>query len=120
MDANGNQVKIIGEMDSQIITPAGSIHTSVLVFRKNPAVMHHILLGMNVLKHGDIQFSLNKIIFNNMVNRESTASDDVFKLRMMDNKIHGVLQGQEIFTHQPAEIPEPSKAKIAHSAFPTN
>ena len=120
MDANGNQVKIIGEMDSQIITPKGSIHTSVLVFRKNPAVMHHILLGMNVLKHGDIKFSSNKIIFNNMVNRESTTSDDVFKLRLIDKKIHGVLRGQEIFTHQPNEIPEPSEAKIQRRAPPTN
>ena len=107
LDANGNEVKILGEIKSNVITPTSSFYTSVLIFKKNTAVRHHILLGITILKYCNINFSTNEIIFHSVENNVSTTSDDVLQLSLTNPKIYGVLHGQEICT------PETNETKLA-------
>lgn len=99
LDANGNEVNILGRIKALFITPTGTFHSSVLVFRKNPKVIHNVLIGMNVLKYGDIKFSTNQIVFEKPFGgeeRPSQSSNDILCLKLKNNQIHGVLQEKEV------------------------
>ena len=120
IDANGNPVQILGELDTQILTPKGSFVTSTLVFVKNPAVVHHVLLGMNVLKKTHLRFcEKNDIIFEDIGDNNTTPDEDIFQLKLVDTNIRGVHLEPAVYTHQPTENYKSCEATVSPKATPS-
>ena len=63
LDASGNILPISGTFRTEIVTPAGKFPVSILLFEEGSAVGFELLLGMDVLRHCNINFLENKFKF---------------------------------------------------------
>ena len=61
-DANGNPIDIMGEINVMFKVKNEIIYEKLLVFRKTSAIVHDLLIGMNILKFSEINFIERKVI----------------------------------------------------------
>ena len=52
-DANGNTIDILGEVKVKFKVDSSSIYEKFLVFKKNKAIVHDLLIGMYILKFSE-------------------------------------------------------------------
>ena len=62
-DANGNPIDIMGEINVMFKVKNEIIYEKLLVFKKTSAIVHDLLIGMNLLKFSDINFIKGKVKF---------------------------------------------------------
>ena len=90
-DANGNSVPILGEIPVSMRIPSQEIRESLLVFKKTSSIAHHILIGMNILKHAILDFVTKNICFTKIDNSNKWKVDkvhDFVTLELASNKIN--------------------------------
>ena len=63
-DANGNPIDIMGEINVMFKVKNEIICEKLLVFRKTSAIVHDLLIGMNMLNFSEINFIERKSSFN--------------------------------------------------------
>ena len=64
IDANGNQINMLGQIDASVKTTSkNTIHESLLVYKQTEKQKFGILLGMNFLSQANIDFPNKKMTF---------------------------------------------------------
>ena len=99
---------------AKLRTPAGCFKTPVLIYHKTASVHHEILIGMNVLKHSNIDF-ISRVITYTLDDNTPTIDDDqnCIEIDMTDTAINCTSsESKKALTHatnlmQQAEAPMP-------------
>ena len=90
-DANGKPIPIAGSLPIKFELQSKTVTTKILIFRKNEAIAHDLLIGMNILKFATLDFVNKKIHFSH-ANHNSTPSNncthDWLTLRVQTCQIH--------------------------------
>ena len=88
VDASGNRIPIIGEVEIKIITPKGTFHENLLVYSANSALKIKIILGMNILRQANMDFPNGEIKFKGTIKESKNNNTDSLILIIKSQKIH--------------------------------
>ena len=90
-DANGKPIPIVGTLPIKFELQSQTVTTKILIFRKNEAIAHDLLIGMNILKFATLDFVNKKIYFSHANHNNSHCSscaNDWLTLRVQTCQIH--------------------------------
>ncbi len=106
LDANGNKIPVLGMVDTQVSTPNGKYWTTVVLFVKDNAIEHDLLLGMNILVHTSINFSTQRLTFHsesiNQAADKERATGMSLQFNFMETQIQGV--HRQTMEHKPGQL----------------
>ena len=89
-DANGNPIDIMGEINVMFKVKNEIIYEKLLVFKKTSAIVHDLLIGMNLLKFSDINFIKGKVKFRipQVEKKESLSlKNSSVTMRLLSNEL---------------------------------
>ena len=82
LDASGNYIPIVGEVNTTVVTPGGSFRERFLVCNENKKLKLDILLGMNVLHRAVLNFPDGTIKFKDIKQLKKDEGYDAIKLKI--------------------------------------
>ena len=85
-----NSVIILGEITVLLKVNSSLIYEKILVFKKTRAIVHDLLIGMNILRFAELSFVKKEISFNHaIISRDwrKARPDNSIALRLLSNKI---------------------------------